>query len=237
MVAVADLFTEKAAGLLMAKEIEYFEKALVSPKRPLCVALGGAKISSKLPVLQNLSGKADAIIIGGAMANTFLAQAGADVGTSLYEPEMFGEVAALLKTLEDNSCKLHLPVDFKVAKEFSATAADATVAANAIPADMMALDIGSESAKNFTDVIMGMSTIVWNGPMGAFENPAFAEGTLALTQAIAESSALSVVGGGDTVAAVEQMNLAEHFDFLSTGGGAFLELMEGKELPGIVALG
>ena len=237
MVAVADLLTEKAAGLLMEKEIEYFEKALVSPKRPLCVVLGGAKISSKLPVLQNLSSKADAIIIGGAMANTFLAQAGADVGTSLYEPEMFGEVADLLKTLEDNSCKLHLPVDFKVAKEFSAAAAEATVTANSIPADMMALDIGPDSAKNFAEVIMGMETVVWNGPMGAFENPAFAEGTLALTKAIADSSALSVVGGGDTVAAVEQMNLAEHFDFLPTGGGAFLELMEGKELPGIVALG
>ena len=237
MVAVADLLTEKAAGLLMEKEIEYFEKALVNPKRPLCVVLGGAKISSKLPVLQNLSGKADAIIIGGAMANTFLAQAGADVGTSLYEPEMFGEVAGLLKILEDNSCKLHLPIDFKVAKAFSATAADATVAANEIPVDMMALDIGPKSAKNFAEVIMGMATIVWNGPMGACENPAFAEGTLALTKAIADSSALSVVGGGDTVAAVEQMKLAEHFDFLSTGGGAFLELMEGKELPGIVALG
>ncbi len=236
MFAVAKLSHERAPGLLMQKELDYFNKALENPERPLCVVLGGAKVSSKLPVLLNLASKADHLIIGGAMANTFLAEQGLEVGKSLHEKEMFPEIVKLQELLKKNSCKLHLPVDFRLGEAFDKPGSGQVALADALPANLSALDIGPKSSEIFAKVLKESKTIVWNGPMGAFENPDFAEGTLDLTKAIAEASGLSVVGGGDTVAAVEQMGLESSFDFLSTGGGAFLTLMEGVELPGIEAL-
>ncbi len=236
MFAVAKLFTDKAPGLLMQKELDYFSKALEKPERPLCVVLGGAKVSSKLPVLVNLASKADHLIIGGAMANTFLAQQGLEVGKSLHEKEMFPEIVKLQELLKKNSCQLHLPVDFRLGESFDKPGTGQVALAEELPTNLSALDIGPKSSEIFAKVLKESKTIVWNGPMGAFENPDFATGTLDLTKAIAEASGLSVVGGGDTVAAVEQMGLEASFDFLSTGGGAFLTLMEGVALPGIEAL-
>lgn len=236
MVGVAKLFSEKAPGLLMQKEIDYYNKALVAPKRPLCVVLGGAKVSTKLPILLNLAEKADIIIIGGAMANTFLSAQGIQVGRSLHEPDLHPQVLELMGNLARRNCKLYIPVDFKVGKSVSGEASSNSVTAQDIPADLMALDIGPATSLLYEAAIKSAETIVWNGPMGAFENPEFSDGTDNLTTVISNSHGLSIVGGGDTVAAVEVLELQHKFDFISTGGGAFLSLLEGHSLPGFDAL-
>ncbi len=234
---VTELVTEKAPGLLMQKEINYYQKALVDPARPLCIIIGGAKVSSKLEALMNIATLADKIIIGGAMANTFLAAQGMQMGRSLYEQDLFPKIIELLAILAKKGCKLYLPVDFRIGSSLKAKDLPTIVTSQEIPADSMALDIGPASSLLFETAVKNASTIVWNGPMGAFENELYSEGTFELTKAVASASGLTVAGGGDTIAAITQMEMSHKFDYISTGGGAFLSLLEGKELPGFKALG
>lgn len=236
IVGVPRFFKEKGAGLLMQKEIEFYERALVSPKRPLCVILGGLKVSSKLAALINLAQKADKLIIGGAMANTFLAAQGFQMGRSRYEPELFTKVVELIASLARRDCKLYLPVDFMVGPSPTATGLARHVTAQEIPADTMALDVGPATSLLFKAAIQTAETIIWNGPMGAFENEEYAKGTTDLIENLSSAHGLKVVGGGDTDAAIHKMELAHKFDFISTGGGAFLVMLEGHGLPGFQAL-
>ncbi len=236
MVGVPKLFKEKAAGLLMQKEIEYYERALLNPKKPLCVILGGSKVSSKLDALINIASKADKLIIGGAMANTFLAAQGMQMGRSLYEPELFPKVIELLGSLARRDCKVYLPVDLLVGPSLSTKGLARAVPSQEIPADLMALDIGPATSLLYKEALHTAETILWNGPMGAFENEDYSKGTTDLIESVASSHSLTVVGGGDTDAAIHQMQLAHKFSFISTGGGAFLALLEGKGLPGFSAL-
>lgn len=236
IVGITAHFKEKGAGLLMQKELEFYEKALVNPKKPLCVVLGGAKVSTKLEALINMAHKADKLIIGGAMANTFLAAQGMQMGRSLYEPDLFPKALELLGTLARRDCKVYLPVDLMVGPGLNKTGLARAVPAQEIPADSMALDIGPATSLLFKEALNNAETIVWNGPMGAFENEDYSKGTTDLIESIASAHALTVVGGGDTDAAIHQMQLSHKFTFISTGGGAFLSLLEGKSLPGILAL-
>lgn len=236
MVGVPKLFKEKAPGLLMQKEMTYYEKSLVKPKAPLCVILGGSKVSTKLNALLHLATRADKLIIGGAMANTFLAAQGLQLGRSLVERDLFPKALEILGMLARRDCKLYLPVDFIVAPSLNAKGLGRPVPAPEIPADMMALDIGPASSLLFQEALHNAETIVWNGPMGAFENEEFAKGTTDLIEALASAHGLTVVGGGDTDAAIHKMELGHKFDYISTGGGAFLALLEGKGLPGFAAL-
>ena len=236
VVGVPMLFKEKAAGLLMQKEVEYYDRSLVNPKRPLCVILGGAKVSTKLNLLVNIAKKADKIIIGGAMANTFLAAQGVQMGRSLYEPELFSKAFEIMASLARRECKLYLPVDFVVGTSLKTKGLARAVTAQEIPADCMALDIGPASSILFKEAVQTAETIIWNGPMGAFENEDFARGTQDLIESLAGAHGMKVVGGGDTDAAIHQMELGHKFDFISTGGGAFLALLEGSTLPGLAAL-
>jgi phosphoglycerate kinase len=236
MVGVPKLFKEKSAGLLMQKELDYYYKALEKPKKPLCVVIGGSKVSSKLTALINLSSKADKLIIGGAMANTFLAAQGLQMGRSLYEPELAGKALELLGTLARRDCKVYLPVDVVVAPNLNSKGLGRAVPVQEIPADTMALDIGPATSLLFKEALHTAETIVWNGPMGAYENEDFARGTHDMCESIANTHALTVVGGGDTDAAIHHMQLAHKFSFISTAGGAFLALLEGNSLPGIKAL-
>ena len=236
MVGVPALFKEKAAGLLMQREIDYYTKSMERPKKPLCVVIGGSKVSSKLNALINIASKADTIIIGGAMANTFLAAQGLQVGRSLCEQDLATKALELLGTLARRGAKVYLPVDVVVAPSLSSKGLGRAVPVQEIPADTMALDIGPASSLLFKEALHSAETIVWNGPMGAFENEDFSKGTFDMCEAIAASHALTVVGGGDTDAAIHQMELAHKFSFISTAGGAFLALLEGNSLPGIKAL-
>ncbi len=236
MVGVPKLFSTKAAGLLMQKELEYYERALVKPKKPLCVILGGSKVSTKLAALMNISDKADKLIIGGAMANTFLAAQGLQMGKSLVERELFPKVIELLATLARRDCKVYLPVDFRVGPVLTAKGLGRAVPSLEMPADSMALDIGPATSLLYAEAIVNAETIIWNGPMGAFENEDYAKGTHDLIEALASAHGLTVVGGGDTDAAIHQMQLGHKFDYISTGGGAFLSLLEGKSLPAVKAL-
>ncbi len=236
VVGIPALLSEKAPGLLMQKELDYYNKALVDPKRPLCVILGGAKVSSKLEALINLADKADKVIIGGAMANTFIAAQGFQMGRSLYEAELFPKVLELMGTLARRGCQLYLPVDFVVAPQLKNDGFSRAVTAQEVPADMMALDIGPATVTLYSEAIQSAETIVWNGPMGAFELEEYSKGTTSMVEHVASSHALTVVGGGDTDAAIHQMELDHKFDYISTGGGAFLALLEGKPLPAMRAL-
>ncbi|MBX7138593.1 MAG: phosphoglycerate kinase [Oligoflexia bacterium] len=236
VVAVPKHFTQKAPGLLMQRELDYYEKALLHPKRPLCVVLGGSKVSTKLNALINIANKTDKLIIGGAMANTFLAAQGIQMGRSLYETELFPKVLELLVTLARKECKVYLPVDFMVGPSPSAKGLARAVPALEVPPDTMALDIGPATSLLFREAIHSAETIVWNGPMGAFENEEYSKGTTDMIESIAGSHALTVVGGGDTDAAIHHMQLGHKFSYISTGGGAFLALLEGKSLPAIDAL-
>ncbi len=236
MVGVPTLVREKAAGLLMQKEITYYHQALENPKKPLCVVIGGAKVSSKLNALVNLAAKADKLIIGGAMANTFLAAQGLQMGRSLYEPDLAGKALELLGTLARRDCKVYLPVDVVVAPSLSSKGLGRAVPVQEIPADTMALDIGPATSLLYREALHTAETIVWNGPMGAYENEEFAKGTHDMCESVANAHGLTVVGGGDTDAAIHHMQLAHKFSFISTAGGAFLALLEGKGLPGIKAL-
>jgi phosphoglycerate kinase len=235
-VAIVKFVRERAAGLLMKDEISYFEKALVSPARPLVAVFGGAKISGKIEAINNVLGKVDKILIGGAMANTFFAALGYGVGKSLYEADMAETARQVLSGAASRKVKLYLPVDVVAADRLEATAPTRTVPAQEIPDGMMALDIGPASSHLFREALQDAKTIVWNGPMGAFETAPFAAGTLSIMRALAESDATTIVGGGDTDTALHKAGLFSRMSYVSTGGGAFLELLEGKRLPGIVAL-
>ena len=227
-----------AAGLLVAAEVEVLKKLTENPERPYGVVLGGAKVSDKLAVIENLLGKVNVIAIGGGMLFTFLKAQGKEIGKSLCEDEMLDTVKGLLETAEKNGVKLLLPTDIVVAPEFSADATPTLVSADAIPADQLGLDIGPDSAKAFADAIAGCKTVFWNGPMGVFEFANFANGTKVVAEALTKVSGISVVGGGDSAAAVRKLGFADdQFGYISTGGGASLEYLEGKELPGLKALG
>ena len=227
---------EKAAGFLLQKEMEYFQRAIGTPQRPLVAIVGGAKVSGKLEALQNMLGRVDRMIIGGAMANTFLKSQGYNVGASKVEDDLLETARQLLVQARAQGIKVYLPVDVIAADRFAPDAVSKQVTIQDIPDNWMALDIGPASVVLFNEALADAKTIVWNGPMGAFEMDAYARGTMALAHTVASSHALSVTGGGDSNAAVKQSGEAENISYMSTGGGAFLMLMEGKELPGIKAL-
>lgn len=224
------------SGLLVAKELEVMGKALDDPKRPFVAVLGGAKVSDKIAVINNLLDKADTVIIGGGMAYTFVKAQGGEIGTSLLEADKMDYALEMIQKAKDRGVKLLLPIDTMVGDQFAADCARKVVPTNAIPADWMGLDIGPETIKLFTDAIKGAGTVVWNGPMGVFEFPAFATGTESVAAALAESGAVTIVGGGDSAAAVEKLGFADKMTHISTGGGASLEFLEGKELPGVACL-
>ena len=228
------------AGRLMQAELEALDKALGNPKRPVCAVVGGAKVSTKLDLLGNLVGKVDKLIIGGGMANTFMHAQGIAVGKSLSEKDLAKTALEILEKAKAANCKVLLPVDVAVSPEFKAGAPSTIVDAAACPADQMILDIGPKSIALYEAELAGCATLVWNGPLGAFEIKPFDAGTVALARTAArltgEKKLLSVAGGGDTVAALEAAGVADQFTYISTAGGAFLEWMEGKTLPGVAAL-
>ena len=229
------------AGRAMQAELEALDKALGNPERPVAAVVGGAKVSSKLGVLEHLVGKVQHLIIGGGMANTFLAARGVDVGKSLCEHELRGEVESIARAAEAANCTVHLPYDVVVAKEFAAHPPSVrTSNVHEVGADEMILDIGPQATEALADVLKTCRTLVWNGPLGAFETPPFDTATVALARTAAaltgEGSLVSVAGGGDTVAALNHAGVAAQFSYVSTAGGAFLEWMEGRELPGVAAL-
>jgi len=232
-------FVEKAAaGLLMQKELEYLGKATSDPAKPFVAIIGGAKVSDKIDVIRNLMNKVDALLIGGAMAYTFLKAQGKAVGKSLVEEDKIGLAKELLSEAQSKKVRLLLPLDHVIADKIDAAASTQTVTTDqGIPEGQMGLDIGLETISAFSKEIAGAKTIVWNGPMGVFEVPAFAKGTMKIAQAVAANSgAVSIVGGGDSVAAVHQSGVADKITHISTGGGASLEFLEGKKLPGVEAL-
>ena len=239
-VGVASYVEESANGYLMAKEIEFLGNAVENPVRPFVTILGGAKVADKLNVIENLLNKADTLIIGGGMAYTFLAAKGYSVGTSLLDSEKIDYCREMLARAEAKGVKLLLPIDCKIAKEFpnpiDGPIDVEVVAADAIPADQMGLDIGPKTAELFAAEVKSAKTVVWNGPMGVFENPTLAEGTIAVAKALAETDATTIIGGGDSAAAVNTLGYGDKMSHISTGGGASLEFLEGKELPGIVAM-
>jgi len=225
------------AGFLIKRELEYLDNVLISPQRPYVCVSGGAKISTKLGILNNLLGKVDDIIVGGAMANTFLLAKGHGVGKSLVEPDLAPDALSIMERAEKLGTTLHLPVDFRYAASHTATEAEGICPATAIPDHALVLDIGPETINNFEKVLAKARTVVWNGPMGLFETPAFAEGSMAVCRAIADlDDALTIVGGGDTDAVVHMLGIPGKFSFISTGGGSFLQFLEGKDLPAIQAL-
>ena len=233
---IARLLQPAAAGYLMARELQYLGGALEQPQRPFVAILGGAKISDKILVIEKLLDKVDALLIGGGMAYTFLKAQGFQVGKSLVEGDQLQLAADLLRQAEKKNVRLLLPDDHVTAEEFSATAAPATCTNDDFPAERMGLDIGPNTRQRYADEITTAATVVWNGPMGVFEFSAYAAGTLAIATALAESDALSIIGGGDSVAAVNQAGLSDKMTHISTGGGASLEFLEGKILPGVAAL-
>jgi phosphoglycerate kinase len=228
------------AGRQMEAELAALEKALGNPEHPVAAVVGGAKVSTKLDVLRHLVTKVDHLIIGGGMANTFLAARGVNVGKSLCEHDLTGTAEQILEAAERANCTVHLPYDVVVATEFRANPATRTVNVHEVAADEMILDVGPAATEALADVLKTCRTLVWNGPMGAFETPPFDAATVSLARTAAaltrEGSLVSVAGGGDTVAALNQAGVSDDFTFVSTAGGAFLEWMEGKELPGVAAL-
>lgn len=223
------------AGFLMEKEIEYLGNAVLSPKRPFIAIIGGAKVSGKLEVLKSLMEKVNTIIIGGGMAYTFLKAQGHGIGSSLVEEDLIETAKETLKAAKEKNVKFMLPIDNIIADKFDNAAVIKTVG-HEIPDNWMALDIGPKTVALYSDEIKSAKTIVWNGPMGCFEMPNFANGTMSICKAVAESGAISVIGGGDSVSAVNQSGLASKMTHVSTGGGASLEFLEGKSLPGVMAL-
>jgi phosphoglycerate kinase len=227
------------AGYLMEKELDYLGSALANPKRPYCAILGGAKISGKIDVINNLMDKVDTLIVGGGMAFTFLKAQGKEIGKSLLEEEKLEMAKDILANLQNSKGKFILPVDVVAAEEFSNDSPFETVSVENIPASKMGLDIGPETIKLFADELLKSKTIVWNGPMGVFEMDNFAKGTVAIAQSLAKATdngAVTVVGGGDSVAAISKAGLEDEVSHVSTGGGASLEFLEGKILPGVAAL-
>jgi len=220
----------------MQKEVEFMGNALEKPERPFVAIIGGAKVSDKIGVIENLLEKVDALIIGGGMANTFLKAQGFNVGKSLLEEEKVELAKQLIEKAKAKGVKLELPIDVVVALAFSADAPHHTATVSEIKDDEMALDIGSSSAEKFAALISTARTVIWNGPMGVFEMDAFAKGTERVAQAVADCQGITIVGGGDSVAAVQKMGVADQMTHISTGGGASLEFLEGKVLPGVAAL-
>jgi len=228
------------AGPLMMEEISALRDALEAPQRPTAAVVGGAKVSTKIPVLTNLMAKVDKLIIGGGMANTFLLAQGVNVGRSLAEPDLAVTAREIMATAGAKGCEIVLPTDAVIAKEFKVGAASSVVDVSAVPADAMILDVGPKSVAHITSVLAGCKTLLWNGPLGAFEIAPFGEGTFALAREAAKltkaGKLVTVAGGGDTVAALNAAGVTDDFTYVSTAGGAFLEWLEGRELPGVVAL-
>lgn len=224
------------AGPLLVGELEALERALARPARPLVAIVAGSKVSTKLTVLESLLGKVDQLIVGGGIANTFLAAMGHPIGKSLHEPQMLDTARRLLAMARERGADIPLPTDVVVASEFSASATPTPRVVSAVGADDLILDIGPQTATRFAGLLQSAGTILWNGPVGVFEFDAFGAGTRAVAEAIARSSAFSLAGGGDTLAAIEKYGVAEGISYISTGGGAFLEFVEGKTLPAVAAL-
>ena len=223
-------------GFLIQKEIKFMGGALADPKRPLVAILGGAKVSDKIGVISNLLDKCDTIIIGGGMAYTFMRYLGHSIGTSLLEEDWIEKAGQMMADAKEKGVKFLIPVDNKVGKEYDENTESKIVNSDEIPDGWMGLDIGPESQKLFTDAIKGAGTVIWNGPMGVSEWKNFEDGTVAVAKAVADSGAISIIGGGDSAAAVNQLGFGDKMSHISTGGGASLEFLEGKELPGIAAL-
>ena len=238
-VGVTQYVDTAVVGYLMQKEIDFLGNAVNDPKRPFVAILGGAKVADKLNVINNLLEKCDTLIIGGGMAYTFLKAQGKEVGTSLVDDEKIEYCANMIKKAEELGKKLLLPIDTTIAKEFpnpiDGEIEVCVVSSDAIPADMMGLDIGPKTAELYAEAAKTAKTVVWNGPMGVFENPTLAKGTIAVAKALAETEATTIIGGGDSAAAVNQLGFGDKMTHISTGGGASLEFLEGKELPGVAA--
>ncbi len=232
---IAD-YLPAVSGFLIEKEVEFLGNAVENPERPFVAIMGGAKVGDKISVIENLLKKVDTLIIGGGMAYTFFKAQGYEIGTSILDADHVGLAAELLKKAEAAGVKLMLPVDVKVAKEFKNDSIAAYCDLDKIPAEMMGLDIGPKTQSLFVEAVKEAKTVVWNGPVGVFEMPNFAEGTIAVAKALAENTGITVIGGGDSAAAVEQFGLADKMTHISTGGGASLEFLEGKVLPGIACL-
>ena len=233
---MAAFVAEKAGGFNLKKELEYFDRAMTTPKRPLATIFGGAKVSTKMQAIRNVGKTANIIVIGGAMANTFFAADGLNVGKSLYEPEEVENARNIANELKASGCKLILPVDVVVAEKFETGVPTKVVDASNIGENELALDIGPKSVQLIADALKEANTIVWNGPVGAFEIPEFSDATYAVVDLLVNSSALTVVGGGDTDRALHDKHAMEKMGYVSTAGGAFLELLEGKTLPAVQAL-
>ena len=232
---VAD-YLPAACGYLIQKEIEFMGTALANPKRPLVAILGGAKVSDKIGVITNLLEKCDTIIIGGGMAYTFMKALGFEIGTSLLEADRIEDAKAMMETAKAKGVKFLIPVDNKVGREYKPDTEAMIINSDNIPDNYMGLDIGPKTQELFADAIKGSGTVIWNGPMGVSEWENFAAGTIAVATAVAESGAISIIGGGDSAAAIQKLGFADKMSHISTGGGASLEYLEGKELPGIAAL-
>jgi len=235
-VGVTEFVTDSAVGFLMEKELKFLGGAVDNPVRPFVAILGGLKVSDKIKVIDKLLEKVDKLIIGGAMAYTFMKAQGHEVGKSFLEAESIGYAKEMMQKAKDKGVQLLLPIDTTVAKEFAADAEHKVVSASGIEPDWEGLDIGPRTAELFADAIKDAKTVIWNGPMGVFEFPAFAKGTLALAVAMAESDATTIIGGGDSAAAVNQLGYGDKMTHISTGGGASLEFLEGKALPGVEAV-
>jgi phosphoglycerate kinase len=234
--SVAKFAPIACAGPLLASELDALGKALETPAKPLLAIVGGSKVSTKLTVLESLSEKVDQLIVGGGIANTFIAAAGFSVGKSLYEADLIPEAQRLIAAAKKSGSEIPIPVDVVCAKEFSETAIATIKNVADVEADDLILDIGPVTAKQYADLIKSAGTIVWNGPVGVFEIEQFSHGTQTLATAIAESKAFSIAGGGDTLAAIDKYNINDKVSYTSTGGGAFLEFLEGKELPAVSIL-
>ena len=238
-VGVTKYVDTAVVGYLMQKEIDFLGNAVNNPERPMVAILGGAKVADKLKVIDNLLEKCDTLIIGGGMAYTFLKAKGYEVGTSLVDDEKIDYCKEMMEKAEKLGKNLFLPIDTTITKEFpnpiDAEIEVSVVPSNEIPADMMGLDIGTATAEKFAEAVKTAKTVVWNGPMGVFENPILAKGTIAVAQALADTEATTIIGGGDSAAAVNQLGFGDKMTHISTGGGASLEFLEGKDLPGVVA--
>lgn len=236
VVSVTKFASVSVAGFLLQKELDYFAKAMKDPSRPLVAIVGGAKVSSKLKAMENMLGHVNKLIIGGAMANTFLKQTGLEVGKSKVEEDLLEAAGNLMSRARELGVRLYLPVDVVAASRFEADAESIIVPAPEIPPDWMAMDIGPATSLLYAEALYNAKTIIWNGPMGVFEMDAFSRGTLRMVEAVADSYALTIVGGGDTDVAIHKAGEVDRISYISTGGGAFLTLMEGKPLPAVKTL-
>jgi phosphoglycerate kinase len=224
------------AGPLMAAELDALGRALGAPRRPLVAIVAGSKVSTKLTILESLAGKVDQLIVGGGIANTFMAAEGLPIGKSLAETDLIDQARSIIAMMKQRGAEVPIPVDVVTAKAFSATAPAEVKAASAVQADDLILDIGPQTAQRLAGILKAAGTIVWNGPVGVFEFDAFEGGTRAVAQAIADSDGFSIAGGGDTLAAISKFGVTDRINYISTGGGAFLEFLEGRELPAVAAL-